>query len=176
MVEDIRFGLRSENLFLLLFLFGLRSKFARRKWNSLFRLVGSYFFSLFDLIWFPLKQSDKDTNWPDLFCLFVRSSSCVPPVWWFQLFFFFVCVCWKSSASVSCQNSTEMHFFLYYDWPETGPRKFLGLLYYQARVLFFLSYLSKLHNQPTNIHERYLLREVTKNTNKLFEIKIPKFG
>jgi hypothetical protein len=91
---------------------------------------------------------------------------------------FFFCVCVLEEFSVRFMSKLNRNAFhsLLSGWPETGPRKFLELLYYQARVLFFLSYLSKLHNQPTNIHERYLLREVTKNTNKLFEIKIPKFG
>lgn len=151
MVEDIRFGLRSENLFLLLlFLSGLRSKFARRKWNSLSRLVGSNFFSLFDLIWFPLKQSDKDTNWPDLFCLFVRSSSCVPPSLMISIVVFFFCVLEEFSVRFMSQLNRNAFLSLLGGWPETGPPKFLELLYYQARVLFFLSFLPVKTPQATN--------------------------
>jgi hypothetical protein len=127
------------------------------------------------VIWFDLipPQAVRQRYELTWFVLFVCTYFLLlcPPSLMISIFF----LCWKSSASVSCQNSTEMHFFLYYDWPETGPRKFLGFIRHVC-CFFFLSYLSKLHKQPTNIHERYLLREMTKNTKKLFEIKIPKFG
>lgn len=178
MVEDIRFGLRSENLFLLLlFLSGLRSKFARRKWNSLSRLVGSYFFSLFDLIWFPLKQSDKDTNWPDLFCLFVRSSSCVPPVWWFQLLFFFLCVGRvQRPFHVTTQPKCVSFFIGRLAWNRTAEVSRVTLLSGTCVVFsFFLTCQNSTSNQRIFMNAIYSEKWRKTRTNYL-KLKSPNFG
>ncbi len=126
------------------------------------------------LIWFDSPSSSQTKIRIDLICLVCLY---VPPLvsddfnW-----VFLVLERVQRPFHVKTQPKCISFFIGRLAWNRTAEVSRVTLLSGTCVVFFFLSYLSKLHKQPTNIHERYLLWEVTKNTNKWFEIKIPKFG
>jgi hypothetical protein len=62
----------------------------------------------------------------------------------------FLCVLEEFSVRFMSKLNRNAFLSLLGGWPETGPPKFLGLLYYQARVLFFLSFLPVKTSQAAN--------------------------
>jgi hypothetical protein len=99
------------------------------------------------VIWFDLippqaVRQRYELTWFVLFVCTYFLLLCPPSLMISIVFFFCVCVLEEFSVRFMSKLNRNAFLSLLGDWPETGPRKFLGLLYYQARVLFFSFFLT----------------------------------